>query len=94
MIALGAASVPTPTIVNLPSLSTVSLVAGNVSPLTILNWLSVEFVSALPSYTESITNLSALVPSLTINFSELVLLTDTICTNSPDGHDADGFSLR
>jgi len=44
MIALGAASVPTPTIVNLPSLSTVSLVAGSVSPLTILNWLSVEFV--------------------------------------------------
>ena len=37
IIAFGCATVPVPTTVNLPSLSTVSRVAGKVSPLTILN---------------------------------------------------------
>ena len=49
-----------------------------------------------PPYTESTTNLSALAPLLTINFSVLVSLTAEICTNSPvaSGHDGPALILR
>ena len=51
-------------------------------------------MESTPPNTESIMNLSWLLPLLTINFSELVSLTAVICTNSPDGQEEPALILR